>query len=106
VDNETEKIIRAMTTAGIVGSLAAAVRALVVDRETPWQRVRTFFAGVFLSLFLGYALMDAPIGEFYRTLIIGGRASFISTIWPILERLAKKWVTKKGENVVSNNDDK
>jgi hypothetical protein len=50
--------------------------------------------------------MDAPIGEFYRTLIIGGGASFISTIWPILERLAKKWVTKKGENVVSNNDDK
>jgi uncharacterized membrane protein len=104
VDSEFDKIIKAVTTAGILGGLTAAVRALIVSNEKPMQKVRTFFAGVFISLFLGYVLMHTEMSEFYKSLIIGGSSAFISTVWPTLERLAKKYVSKKGGEVVSDSD--
>lgn len=104
MDSETEKIIKAVTTAGILGTLAAAIRALLVNNESAWQRLRTFFAGVLMSVFLGYVLMNSAVGEMYKALIYGGAAAFISTIWPLLERIAKRWVLKKGNDVVSGTD--
>lgn len=104
MDLETEKIIKAVTTAGILGTIAAAIRALLVTSESPWQRIRTFFAGVLMSLFLGYVLMNTPMGEMYKALIVGGASAFISTIWPILERIMKRWVTKKGNDVVRDSN--
>lgn len=104
MDPETEKIIKAVTTAGILGTLAASIRALLVNNESPWQRIRTFFAGVLMSVFLGYVLMNSAIGEMYKALIYGGAAAFISTIWPLLEKIAKRWVIKKGNDVVRDTD--
>lgn len=105
MDVETEKIIKAVTTAGILGTLAAAIRALLVNNESPWQRIRTFCAGVLMSVFLGYVLMNTTMGEMYKSLIIGGSSAFVSTIWPLLERIAKRWVIKKGNDVVRDTND-
>lgn len=99
-----EKILKEVSTAGILGILAAGVRALVVSNEKPMQKLRNFFAGVLMALFLGYVLRYSTFSEFSKSLIIGGMSAFISTVWEALEKLVKKWVTKKGNDVISNTD--
>jgi hypothetical protein len=105
VDNKTDEIIKAVTTAVILGSVAAAIRSLLVSNETLTQRIRNFFAGVFMAAFCGYALHFTDLSEFYKTIIVGVSSAFISTFWPVLERLAKRWLIKKGNNVISDSDD-
>lgn len=104
VDNETDEIIKAVTVAGIIGTLAATVRALLTKNETVAQRVRNFFAGVFVSVLIGYVLRGSALSEMWKEVFIAMSAAFISSVWPFLENIAKKWVQKKGNDVLRNDD--
>jgi hypothetical protein len=106
VDEQTEKIVKAVTTAGILGALAGGVTFLLSE-EPPAKKLRTYCAGLLMALFTGYALMYTTLNEFYKTLIIGSLTAFISTIWPVLEtgskKLVSKWFSKKA-NDIPNSD--
>lgn len=104
MNKETDDIIKAVTTAGIIGTLAATIRALLSKEESRAQRLRTFFAGVLMSVLLGLILRNTTMGEFMKEVIIGASGAFVSSIWPILERSVKNYVKKKGDDVVRNGD--
>lgn len=103
VDKGTDEIIKAVATAGILGTLAATIRALLAKNESMGQRIRTFFAGVCMSVCLGFILRNSGISEMWKEIFVGMSAAFISSIWPILERIAKKYVQKKGDVEIHDN---
>lgn len=88
----------------IVGTLAASIRALLATKESPAQKVRTFFAGVLMAGLCAFILSTTPLSPFFRYLICGSMSAFVSTVWPILEKATAKWVKTKG-NDVSGLDD-
>jgi hypothetical protein len=104
VDDKLNEMLKAAAPAGIIGTLTALVRALVVQGETPMQKVRTFIAGVVLSIFVGIILDKVDWKEWTKLAVIGSSGAFVSTIWPTLEVLVKKFVRKKGNDVINHTD--
>ena len=104
VDKESEEILQKVVTAGILGTLAASIRALMVKNETIAQKLRNFVAGVFMSLLLGYILRDAKMQEMWKEVLIGIGAAFITTLWPELENGARRLFKKKIGDVVRDDD--
>lgn len=104
MENEKE-IIRAVATAGIIGTIAATIRALMVKNEKPVERLRNFLAGVLMALFLGFLLRDSSISNFWREIIIGSGAAFITSIWPLIESLVVRFIKKKSNDVIDSNLD-
>lgn len=103
--NEKQQIIRTVATAGILGTITAAIRALLTKNESPVERLRNFLAGVFMAVFLGFVLRDAAISNFWKEIIVGCASAFISTVWPIIEKLVVKSVKKKGNDILRSDMD-
>lgn len=104
MENEKE-IIRAVSTAGIIGTIAATIRALMAKNEKPAELLRNFLAGVLMAVFLGFLLRDSTMSNFWREIIIGVSAAFITSIWPLIELLVIRVVKKKSNDVVNSNLD-
>jgi hypothetical protein len=96
--------IQKIVTAGILGTLAATIRALLTKNETPMQRVRNFLAGVCMAVFLGFILRDATLSNFWKEIVIGCSAAFISSIWPVLEIFVMKYVKKRSNDIIPDNN--
>lgn len=101
---DDKEIIQRVITAGIIGVLAATVRALLTKNETTMARIKNFIAGVLMSLLLGFLLRESTISNFWKEIIIGLSAAFVSSFWPLLERLVLKFINRKGNEFINNND--
>lgn len=103
---DNKEIIQRVVSAGIIGILAATIRALMAKNETTMQRVKNFIAGVCMSLFLGFILREITLSNFWKEIIIGCSAAFISTIWPVIENFVLRFVKKKSDDYLkdSNNN--
>jgi hypothetical protein len=101
---DDREIIQRVITAGIIGTLAATIRALMAKNETTMQRVRNFIAGVSMALLLGFILRELTLSNFWKEIIIGCSAAFISTIWPVLESFVFRFIKKKGNEIIDDND--
>lgn len=101
---DDKEIIQRVVTAGIIGTLAATIRALMAKNETTMQRVRNFIAGVSMALLLGFILREITLSNFWKEIIIGSSAAFISTIWPVLESFVLRFVKKKGNDIIKDSD--
>ena len=102
MDAGLKKIIDAGVTAGIIGLLGATIRALLTN-ESPMQKVRTFVAGVVMSVLVGVILRDAAMSEMWKEIIVGACGAFVSSFWPVLEAGVKKIVKRKTDAVANNN---
>jgi hypothetical protein len=101
---DKDKLMQEIATGGIIGTLSATIRALMTNNETLLQRIKTFTAGVCMAILLAILLAEAPLKEFWKEMIIGAAAAFISSIWPLLERGVIKLVKKKTNDVIKNSD--
>lgn len=101
---DDKEIIQRVVTAGIIGTLAATIRALMAKNETTMQRVRNFIAGVSMALLLGFILREITLSNFWKEIIIGCSSAFISTIWPVLENFVLKFIKKRGNDIVNNSN--
>ena len=95
----TPEEIKAFISVIIVGTIAASIRALMVSNETPIQKVRTFFAGVLMSALCAFILTTTAFSALWRYLITASFSAFISTVWPILEKITTNTLKKKGKDV-------
>jgi LytS/YehU family sensor histidine kinase len=96
-----DELIRIIATGGMIGVVAALIRALLVKQEPPQQRIRTFFAGVLSSVLLSYLLRESSLSNVYKEGLMTCSSAFISTVWPALERIFVKWVNKKGTDATT-----
>lgn len=101
---DKNELMQKLATAGIVGTLAALIRALMTKNETLLQRVKTFTAGVCMAILIAILLLDAPLKEFWKEIIIGAASAFVSTLWPLLENFVVKIFKKKTDAIIKNND--
>lgn len=101
--DDKETIIRAAATAGIIGTMAATVRALLSSNENIWQKIRTLAAGIILSILVGLILRNTTMSELWKEIIVGICGAFVSSFWPLLEKQVNKFIKKKTD-VLSNTD--
>lgn len=101
---DRNEFMQSIATAGIVSTLAATIRALMTKNETLLQRVKTFVAGVCMGILIAILLMDAPLKEFWKEILIASSAAFISSVWPLLEKGVIKLVKKKTNDVIRDAD--
>jgi ABC-type siderophore export system fused ATPase/permease subunit len=101
---DNKEIIQRVVSAGIIGILAATIRALMAKNETTMQRVRNFIAGVCMALVLGFILREITLSNFWKEIIIGCAAAFISTIWPVLENFVTRFTKKKANDIIKDSD--
>lgn len=99
---DKNELMKTLATAGIVSTLAATIRALMTKNETLLVRVKTFVAGVCMGMLIAILLIEAPLKEFWKEMIIAAASAFISSVWPLLERGVIKLVKKKTNDVVNN----
>jgi uncharacterized membrane protein len=105
VDNETKEIIKTISLSGIVATLGATVRALLAPKEEPiWRTVRTLLAGIFFGILIGLIFMNTQMSPFMKTALTAVAGSFVATLWPLLERLSKKFLIKKANDLGSTNN--
>lgn len=102
LDNK-ESIITAAATAGIIGTMAATVRALLSNNENIWQKLRTLAAGIIMSVLVGLILRNTSLTELWKEIIVGICGAFVSSFWPLLEKQVNKFIKKKTD-VISNTD--
>lgn len=103
-DQTTKDIIQKVAIAAIIGVMGASIRALLAKPEPKMQMIRTFFAGVFMAVLLGIILRNSEMSQTFKDGILAASSAFVSTIWPVFERGALKFFTKKVDNVVSNSN--
>lgn len=93
------ELIKDLVTAGLIGVVAATIKALMTKTENLPNLFRNFFAGVLFALLVGYILHTSTVSEMWKAIIIASSASFISSFWPLLEQLVRKYIIKKGKDV-------
>jgi hypothetical protein len=103
MDNEKE-ILQKVIIGGIIATMAATIRTLMVKGESPMQKVRTFVAGVCMGVMLAFILRNYGDG-FWKEIIIACASAFISSIYPVLEQIVLKFIKKRGNEYISNNND-
>lgn len=101
--DEFKKLIETVTTAAILATLSATVKAMLSKEENMWAKIRTFIAGVCTGLLVGFLLRDS--NHITREVAVMVSSAFISTAWPLLENLVKKYIAKKGEKLTNGNND-
>lgn len=97
-DNK-EEIIKVVTTGAMIAILTGLVRALIVQKEAILVRLRVFFASVTFGILVAIILRNLEISEFKRECIISVATAFGYSLWPHMEKIFLKWVTKKAEKV-------
>lgn len=90
-----KELLKVLSTAALLGIGTAIIRALLVKNESFLEKVRTFAAGVVMAIVLGFILRNSSWSEMWKEIVIGSSSAFISSIWPLLERFVKSYVTKK-----------
>lgn len=113
VDNNIEELIKRVTLGALIGTMGATIRAFLAKNETLWTKVKIFFAGVFFALLCSMILVNSAIPTMYQNMICGAAGSFVSTLWPLVEKgvvsftaIFIKKKTKDIEDVVSNDRNK
>lgn len=84
----------------MIGVVGAAIRALLVKEEKLLDKMKNFAAGVLGSLLVGYVLRNTTLSDVWKETVCGCIAAFISTMWPVMEKLFIKWFTKKGNDIL------
>lgn len=100
MDNELQKIADACIKAAILASMAAAIRALLVVDKNFRHIVKTFIAGILFGVCIAWIMVDSRLGNMWKDIIIAVCGAFASTVFPLVEKLVLKYITKKGEKVV------
>lgn len=104
--DQKEEIVKVITSSGMIATLAALARALVVKKEKILERLRILFASVCIGVLAGIIVNTVDMSTFKKTLIISTCSAFGSSLWPEVEKLILKFL-KKGDkinDVLHNND--
>lgn len=99
MSDNREEIVKVVTTGAMIAILTGLVRALMVQKEAIWVRTRVFFASVSFGILVAIIMRTLEISEFKRECIISVATAFGYSVWPVVEKLVIKWVSKKGEKV-------
>ena len=79
--------------------LASSITALLKSVDNMLETLRNWLAGICAGAVCYLVLDQTTISDFVKSLIMIVFSAFISSMYPILETAAKKWIKKKSENV-------
>lgn len=97
-DNK-EELIKVVTTAAMLSILIGLVKALRSQKMTIISRLRDLVISLIFGVLMGLIIQSLDLSEFKRSVFISLAAAFGNSVWPVLEKIVVKWVSKKGEKI-------
>lgn len=102
MSDDREEIIKTLITSAMISIMAAAIRALMVNKESLVQKAKTLIASVLMGMLMGYILRNSSLGQLWKDTFISCTAAFFSQVWPLLEKIFIKWLGKKAKDVLDS----
>jgi hypothetical protein len=98
------KLLQTVIPEILVALLAASITALMSPDKPLMTRIRTFIAGVLFGVLLSLILRSSTLSPMWKDVFISGGAAFISTLWPILEKVFRHYTIKKTKDALPDLD--
>lgn len=102
--SDEKETIEVIVTGTLLGTIAAAITALLTKDEKPMQKIRNFIAGALLSFLVSFISRNSNLSDTWREIIIILSGAFVSSFWPSLEIFVKKYINKKQNELLNNHN--